>query len=82
MYMHEYGHYMQSQDYGFGYLFSVGIPSIWDLAFQGGNNTIEGYSKHSLKWFEIDASKRGKKHFEGKYHSWDEKGFPSKHPFY
>ena len=53
LYMHEYGHYSQSQEYGFGYLFSVGIPSLWDLPVFGHGNEDEyirgvSYKKHSL----------------------------------
>lgn len=29
LYMHENGYYRQSLNYGFGYLFSVGIPSVF-----------------------------------------------------
>ena len=29
LYIHEYGYYRQSLDYGFGYLFSVGTPSVF-----------------------------------------------------
>jgi hypothetical protein len=28
MYVHEYGHYLQSQSMSWGYLFEVGIPSL------------------------------------------------------
>lgn len=41
LFMHEYGHYLQSQDYGFGYLFSVGIPSlIYTRKYDGKNVTL------------------------------------------
>ena len=80
--MHEYGHYLQSQDYGFGYLFSVGIPSIWDLTFLGGKNLDDkGYTKHDLKWFERDASYRGNMYFKGLYHYWDYKKYPIEYPY-
>ena len=82
IYMHEYGHYLQSQDYGFGYLFSVGIPSIWDLTFLGGKNLDDkGYTKHDLKWFERDASYRGNMYFKGLYHYWDYKKYPIEYPY-
>lgn len=82
LYMHEYGHYLQSQEYGFGYLFSVGIPSIWDLKFGNGSNKDKlGYNLHRLRWFEIDANKRAFKHFEGLYNHWDYLRYPIIEPY-
>ena len=79
LYMHEYGHYLQSQDYGFKYLFSIGIPSLLDL-MRDGNDEIEingkQYKKHSLKWFEQDANRRANKYFNGLYDSWDYVKYP------
>ncbi len=50
--LHEYGHYLQSQNSGFAYLFKYGIPS----AFK------------NRKWTEVDANLRAalyfKKHFD------------------
>ena len=85
LYMHEYGHYSQSQEYGFGYLFSVGIPSLWDLSVFGHGNEDEyirgvSYKKHSLKWFELNANKRGHEHFDGLYKSWNYINYPIKNP--
>ena len=85
LYMHEYGHYMQSQEYGFGYLFSVGIPSIWDLAFKGGNDKIyindQQYKKHSLRWFEIHANIKAEPYFKELYDSWDYIRYPVRYPY-
>ena len=82
LYMHEYGHYLQSQDYGFGYLFSVGIPSFWDLTFLGGKNQDDkGYTKHTLRWFERDASYRGNMYFKDLYHCWNYKNYPIEYPY-
>ena len=63
LYMHEYGHYLQSQNYGWGYLFSVGIPSVWS-AYQNRKNQTD---KHRFKWFEKNANKKAKEYFENKY---------------
>ena len=86
LYMHEYGHYIQSQEYGYGYLFSVGIPSIWDLSCFGHGKDFDnnGYKKHSLRWFERSANKKGERHFRKVYEEyfklvnkkWDEKRYP------
>ena len=81
LYMHEYGHYIQSQEYGFGYLFSVGIPSLWDLTFgDGKGKTSDNYQKHDLKWFERSANAKAYKHFEGLYGKWDYKNYPIEYP--
>ena len=66
LYMHEYGHYLQSQLFGPLYLFSHGIPSFVDAIkserIEGTNN--KNYSTHDFYWTEIDANKRAKKYFE------------------
>ena len=58
IYMHEYGHYLQSQLFGPLYLFSHGIPSFVDAMK---SEPIKGtaYSTHDFYWTEIDANKRG-----------------------
>ena len=47
--MHEYGHYLQSQEYGPLYLFKVGLPS----------------AKGNGKWTEHDANMRAASYFHG-----------------
>lgn len=76
---------MHREEYGFGYLFSVGIPSAWDLSWFGHGHEDEcigfvTYKKHSLKWFEVNASRRGHNHFEGLYESWDYTKYPIENP--
>ena len=63
IYMHEYGHYLQSQLFGPLYLFSHGIPSFVDAMK---SEPIKGtsYKTHDFYWTEIDANKRAKKYFE------------------
>ncbi|NDW19892.1 hypothetical protein D0T53_13415, partial [Dysgonomonas sp. 216] len=75
LFMHEYGHYIQSQRTGWGYLFSHGIPSI----ISAGNS--EFYSRiydpeindwrilttHRINWMEIDANKKAEKYFRKRY---------------
>lgn len=51
LFQHEYGHYIQSQRMGLGYLFEVGLPSIKSAA-----NSKQG--EHKLKWFELDANEK------------------------
>ena len=84
LYMHEYGHYIQSQDYGFEYLFNIGVPSFCDLAFGDGKGKtkIHGYnfSNHSLKWYERDANRRAKRYFKKSDNEWDFWRYPIEDP--
>ena len=63
LYVHEYGHYLQSQLFGLLYLFSHGIPSFVDTIK---SEKIEGtnYTTHDFYWTETDANDRAKKYFE------------------
>lgn len=85
LYMHEYGHYIQSQQYGWGDLFSVGLPSICDLAFGNGKDYSfihdELYQNHDLKWFERNASKKAKTHFRILDEKWDYVLYPIEYPY-
>ena len=80
LYMHEYGHYLQSQEYGWGYMISVGARSLLSIIK---SKDIPGkeYDTHSLKWYEMDASRRGKEYFQ-KYYDvpWDEDKTPTYTP--
>lgn len=52
IFMHEYGHYLQSQDAGYHYLLNYGLPSLLSC----GNN-------HNNSSVEQDANARAYKHF-------------------
>lgn len=65
LFVHEYGHYMQSQIVGPLYYPAIAIPSLLSAAF---TSDWEGMS-HKQRWFEIDASRRAAKHFDKKYGS-------------
>lgn len=54
LFQHEYGHYLQSQEMGIGYIPTVGIPSLKSAA---------GSDEHSLKKFEQDANRRAFNYF-------------------
>ena len=54
LFQHEYGHYLQSQEMGPGYIPTVGIPSIKSAA---------GNGDHSLEKFEQDANRRAFNYF-------------------
>lgn len=77
LYMHEYGHYLQSQEYGWGFLVSVGTRSIMSAMNSKSIPDVE-HTTHSEKWYEIDASRRGKEYFQKYYDvSWDEDKNPT-----
>ena len=81
MYMHEYGHYLQSMKYGWGYLISHGIPSLFDAKK---SKPINKYlSTHDIFWVEIDANQKAKKHFEENENvdDWNELMYPVTYPF-
>ena len=80
LYMHEYGHYLQSQDYGWGYLFSVGIKSLFSAM---NSKRISAYlTTHKVKWYEINANVRGFEYFKRFYglEEWETSSFPLQYP--
>jgi RHS repeat-associated protein len=66
MYMHEYGHYIDSRYWGEAYLLCIGIPSGFSAAF---SSPVPGqsYSKHDIFYTELRANKRARKYFEKNY---------------
>lgn len=65
LFAHEYGHYLKSQEYGWGYLFNVGIPSIFSASQQSG---------HAYKWYERNANRRAQRFFE--IEDWNKYKYP------
>jgi RHS repeat-associated protein len=61
LFMHEYGHTIDSRAFGLSYLFAIGIPSIISAA---------GGGDHSKYWTERRANRRAKSYF-GKYYCID-----------
>ncbi len=53
--MHEYGHTLQSRNYGIFYLPYIGPRSLLSAAFS---------SDHSNKWYEREASAYARRYFE------------------
>ena len=46
LFQHEYGHYLQSQKMGWGYLSRVGIPSLMGAAnYDDGNHDFQPYEQ-------------------------------------
>ena len=64
LFVHEYGHYVQSQQHGPAYLFSVALPSLQSAAIY----TMTGIP-HRTRWFEADASYKGSAYFDRYYGS-------------
>ena len=80
--MHEYGHYLQSQEYGLGYLFSVGVPSLISAM----NSDVLDYppfSTHRLSWMERSANRKAKEYFGENYGvDWNFRNYPINwHPY-
>jgi RHS repeat-associated protein len=73
LFKHEYGHYLQSQDVGWNYIYDYAIPSAID-AKNGGKNDIYGYNKHDAFWVEQDANIRGRDYFGTE--NWDYEHHP------
>jgi RHS repeat-associated protein len=76
MYMHEYGHTIDSRVFGLSYLFAIGIPSL--ISADKSKPTEGGLTTHKKYWTEIRANKRAKKYFE-KYYGvdWNFSDYPS-----
>jgi hypothetical protein len=72
MYMHEYGHTIDSRAYGLSYLFAIGIPSAKSVKKDQKNNT----DNHDNFWTEKRANKRAARYFR-KYYGvdWNEDRF-------
>ena len=74
LFVHEYGHYLQSLDFGPFYIPFIGIPS---LVSASGITELD----HNLHWYEVDASRRGARYFDKKYGRGKE-GYTYKNPDY
>ena len=61
LFVHEYGHYQQHLRLGPAYLPVVGVPSLLSASH------LTGSIPHKMRWFEVDASRRGAEHFDKKY---------------
>jgi hypothetical protein len=66
MYMHEYGHTIDSRIYGLSYLLAIGVPSIFSA---NGSKPVSGqpYSTHDIFWTELRANNHAEKYFRKYY---------------
>jgi hypothetical protein len=68
MYMHEYGHTIDSRNFGIAYLFAIGIPSAISASrSEQAEGEYDGVYTHDLYWTEIRANKLAKNYFEKYY---------------
>ena len=68
VYLHEYGHYIDSQIFGLSYLTGVGIPSA--ISARNVHDVIgetEGVTTHQFRNFEMRANRRAAKYFKKHY---------------
>ena len=68
-FVHEYGHYIQSQEYGPLFLKVIGYPSLQSAILQTDNPDSP---RHRNRWFEADASYKGAEYFDKYYGSGNE----------
>ena len=68
LYLHEYGHYIDSQAFGLSYLFALGVPSaISANKAEEINNNSYGRDTHDFYWTEKRANKKAAKYFKRNY---------------
>jgi RHS repeat-associated protein len=68
LFMHEYGHTIDSRAFGLSYLFAIGLPSIFSAS---------GSGDHSTYWTETRANRRAEKYFKKHYEvNWTFSGYP------
>lgn len=65
LFVHEYGHYIQSQWLRTLYLPTIGLASLESALYQ----KYAGGGEHRNRWFEVNASRLGAEHFDKKYGS-------------
>ena len=66
LYMHEYGHYIDSQHLGLSYLTQIGIPSARS-AKNNTHNHETNLSSHKTFWAETRANRLAAEYFGNKY---------------
>ena len=67
--MHEFGHTVDSQRFGWAYLPFIGLPSLMSAMGKG---------NHNVFWTEVRANRHAQTYF-GKHYSiaWNENGYPT-----
>ena len=75
LYMHEYGHTIDSKIFGLSYLFVIGAPSLYSAATS--KKIDKNTSTHSFRWYEMRANRHAKKYFSNYGVIWDEIRYPT-----
>lgn len=73
LFVHEYGHYIQSQRYGLFYMSTVALPSLIDY--------YTFLDLHHNRWYEAEASMLGGDHFASYNSSFRLADYQAIHPF-
>jgi len=93
MYMHEYGHTIDSENYGLSFLFVIGLPSLFNCWLSDplpinkwkGKNVDNPYNvnDHDIQWYEMHANKNASDYFSKYYNvNWkDYPNYPTTNPF-
>jgi hypothetical protein len=73
IYMHEYGHYLDSRRNGLGYLVNIGLPSLLSARRSSLiQNDPYGRSTHDVFWTEMRANRLAATYFKKYYNvDWD-----------
>jgi hypothetical protein len=80
LFVHEYGHYIQSQRWGPLYLLSIGLPSL-QSTIQQTNSFNPKVPLHRNRWFEAGASRNAANYFD-KYYGSGKDGYIEKSEHY
>ena len=65
MFVHEYGHYIQSQQWGLLYMPVIAVPSVISACLPDMTDYTPGMAtRHQYRWFEADASYKGMSYFD------------------
>jgi hypothetical protein len=84
MYMHEFGHYLDSRIWGTLYFTFIGAPSLLSAIFSNDvttfyNGSYKSLSAHHFRPYERRANRFAAKYFKKHYKvTWDEKFHPTK----
>jgi hypothetical protein len=64
LFMHKYGHYIDSQTFGLTYMLNIAIPSFFSAM---SDEKEDGIYKHNYRWYEMNANKNANKYFNKHY---------------
>ena len=77
-FMHEYGHTLQSRQWGLGYIFPA-VTSGIDSWINGVSRWSENadFASHDIRWYETEANRKAARYFNKHYGvNWDDNRNP------